>query len=84
MRWTFTRRVETQCEQHPVSLPAAEAWEVRWASAHSYLDDRYIARRELEVFPTKEAADIFARNLKSALTLLGDTADRKIKVKRKV
>lgn len=57
----------------PITLEAIETWMVKWESLYRSSIDRGIPNIETQAFTSKESAELFAKQLRDARKLLGDT-----------
>jgi len=60
-------------EQDTTTIEMVETWCVKWSSLHRDIIDVGRQKIEVQAFPTKEGAEFFAKELRDARKLLGDT-----------
>jgi hypothetical protein len=60
-------------------IEVAQLWYVRWQSRHGeYYDD---TQKEMEAFPSRQAAEEFAESLRNAFALVRHTSGNKVTVR---
>jgi hypothetical protein len=59
-------------EEEKTTIEAIETWCVKWSSLHKSIINMGDPKINVQGFPTKQGADIYAKELKDARRLLGD------------
>lgn len=59
-------------ESAPTEIKIIETWCVKWSSLHKDILGKGAPQINVQGFPTKDSADAYAEELRSARALLGD------------